>query len=120
WQVDDELNVVYFETAGGAPHAALLNFTAHPVVAMLLPQVSADYPGAAQVAVETALPGAVCLFTQGAAGNINASRVSTGFADVDEIGSRLGRAAVSVVEELQTRPPLDDPPVRVASETVPL
>jgi hypothetical protein len=65
---------------------------------MLIPQVSADYPGAATAAVEAELPGAVCLFTQGAAGNINAPQVSAGFPEMEQIGKQLGLAALGIGE----------------------
>ena len=81
--VDEELSVLWFERDTGAPHAVVLNFTAHPVVTMLLPPVSADYPGAACRLVEERLGEATCLFTQGAAGNINSVKVTTTHADAE-------------------------------------
>lgn len=101
WERDEVLSVLYLETEEGTPCALLLNFTAHPVVAMLLPWVSADYPGAATVCVEEALEGAVCLFTNGAAGNVNSAQVATSFQDVEAIGQTLGRAALAEVSRLK-------------------
>ncbi len=106
WTLDEELSVLYLETLDGRPQAVLLNFTAHPVIAMLLPPVSADYPGAATAAVESAMPGVVCLFTQGAAGNVNPRQVSSRFDDVRAIGQTLGNAALAEVETLRSKPPL--------------
>jgi hypothetical protein len=106
WRLDEDLNILHFERDNGAPVAVLLNYTAHPVVAMLLPQVSADYPGAASALVERELPGAVCLFTNGCAGNINTVKVTTSFDDVKSIGATLGRAALGKLRELK---PLADP-----------
>ncbi|HUY88484.1 MAG TPA: hypothetical protein VMV10_07105 [Pirellulales bacterium] len=106
WKVDDELTVVYAETADGKPHSVLLNFTAHPVIAMLLPEVSADYPGAATAAVEAALEGSVCLFTQGACGNVNSPQVSGTFDDVEAAGKRLADAALERIGELRKQPAL--------------
>ncbi|WP_206107740.1 hypothetical protein [Paludisphaera rhizosphaerae] len=105
WALDEDLSVLYLETLDGHPHAVVLNYTAHPVIAMLLPPVSADYPGAATALVETQLPGAVCLFTQGAAGNINSRQVSTNFDDVGATGRRLGAAAMATIDALKTSPP---------------
>ena len=85
-----------------------MNYTAHPVVAMLLPEVSADYPGAASSFVEQALPGAVCLFTNGAAGNINSIKVSTNFEDVAALGRKFGEAAVQTIGDIRRGPPLAD------------
>ena len=99
--LDDELSVVYLETHDGCPHSVLLNFTAHPVIAMLLPEISADYPGVACRDVENAFPGAVCLFTQGAAGNINTAAVSSNFADVERIGGIIGNSAIDRIKQLR-------------------
>jgi hypothetical protein len=79
----------------------MLNYTAHPVVAMLLPHVSADYPGAATTLVERELPGSVCLFTNGCCGNINTVKVATNFDDVRSIGETVGRAALNKLRELK-------------------
>jgi hypothetical protein len=87
---------------------------------MLLPEISADYPGAAARLVEEALPGVVCLFTQGAAGNINTIRVTTSHRDAQAIGQTLGRAALDQVERLKRRPSIRETAVRVASERVQL
>ncbi|MFA6562715.1 MAG: hypothetical protein WCV00_12465 [Verrucomicrobiia bacterium] len=108
WRLDEDLNILHLECDNGAPLAVLLNYTAHPVVAMLLPQVSADYPGAATAMIERELPGAVCLFTNGCAGNVNTVKVATNFDDVQAIGATLGRAALGKLCELK---PLANPAV---------
>jgi hypothetical protein len=101
WQLDEDLNILHFERANGAPLAVLLNYTAHPVVAMLLPHVSADYPGVAIMMVEREIPDAVCLFTNGCAGNVNSIKVATNFDDVQAIGTTLGRATLGTLRELK-------------------
>ncbi|MBI5684583.1 MAG: hypothetical protein HZC54_05855 [Verrucomicrobia bacterium] len=108
WRLDEDLNILHFERDNGEPLAVLLNYTAHPVVAMLLPHVSADYPGAATALVERELPGTVCLFTNGCCGNINTVKVATNFDDVQSIGETLGRAALGKLPELK---PLVNPAV---------
>lgn len=108
WRLDEDLNILHFERADGTPLAVMLNYTAHPVVAMLLPHVSADYPGAATAFVEHELPGAICLFTNGCCGNINTVKVATNFDDVQAIGTKLGRATLGTLRELK---PLVDPRV---------
>jgi neutral ceramidase len=117
WQLDETLNLLCFERPDGTPCAALMNYTAHPVVAMLLPQICADYPGAACTLVEQQLPGAVCLFTNGAAGNINSVRVSTNFDDVALLGRKLGTAALKKIAALCTGPPLADTRLDVRSKS---
>jgi hypothetical protein len=117
WRLDEDLSLLALERADGSPLAVLLNYTAHPVVAMLLPQVSADYPGPACAVVERELPGAVCLFTQGAAGNINPVHVATNFDDVWSLGTRLGRAAITALPALQ---PVNEPSLAHACTRVAL
>ena len=71
--MDEALSVLYLEALTGQPQAVMVNYAAHPVVAMLLPPVSADYPGALAASVEDGLDGAPCLFLNGACGNVNSS-----------------------------------------------
>jgi len=115
WQLDENLNLLWFERGNGAPCAALLNYTAHPVIAMLLPQVCADYPGAASALIEQQLPGVVSLFTNGAAGNINSAKVSTSFDDVALLGRKLGAAALDQIAALRAGQPLADTSLNVRS-----
>jgi neutral ceramidase len=101
WPVDEDLFVLYLERDSGEPLGVLLNYTAHPVVAMLLPPVSADYPGVTASRVERALPGAICLFTNGACGNVNSLHVSTNFNDVEKLGGILADAALREISDLK-------------------
>lgn len=118
--VDEELSVLWFKRNTGAPHAVVLNYTAHPVVTMLLPPVSADYPGAACRLVEEQLAGATCLFTQGAAGNINSVKVTATHADAEVIGRKLGDAAITEINSLRSPPPLAAPRLQLASGRITL
>jgi hypothetical protein len=118
--IDEELAVLYLETAAREPLATLLNYAAHPVVSMLLPSVSADFPGSAAAAVEKALAGAVCLYTTGAAGNINSIAVSTSYEDVEAIGQKLGRAALAEIEHLKAGEPLAHPAIQTRSKVLTL
>ena len=118
--IDEELTVLYLETEGRQPLAVLLNYAAHPVIAMLLPPVSADFPGAAAVAVEKALAGAVCLFTTGGAGNINSMKVSTNYEDVEAAGQKLSLAARAEIERLNAGEPLARAAIRTRSQVVTL
>ncbi len=113
--LDEDLSVLYFETETGAPHSAVLNYTAHPVVTMLLPGVSADYPGTAAARVEQELPGTTCLFTQGAAGNINSIHVTTKYDDATALGQKLGHAALAEIKNLQTKTSFLDPKISYRS-----
>jgi neutral ceramidase len=120
WQLDEGLSVLWFQRENGVPCAALVNYTAHPVTAMLLPEVSADYPGAAAILIERQWPGVVCLFTNGAAGNVNSLKVSTNFDDVATIGGTLGTAAVDCITALRANEPLQDTAIEVRSTSLKL
>ena len=118
WAIDEALTVLYLETPTGQPQAVMVNYAAHPVVAMLLPPVSADYPGALAASVEAGLNGATCLFVNGACGNVNSIHVTTGFDDVSRIGRTLGRATLDEIARMKKRPPICS--ARVAYNTEPL
>jgi hypothetical protein len=65
-------------------------------------QFSADYPGAMKRYVERQIPGAMCLFVQGGAGDINPYRdkqpvADHGFDAVQEMGDALGKQVVSAL-----------------------
>jgi len=116
--LDEDLSVLYLESETGTPHSVLLNYTAHPVVTMLLPKISADYPGAAAALVEAAFPGATCLFTQGAAGNINSIHVTTKYEDALALGEKLGRAALNEISNLKAKPALDKVSLNARATTI--
>jgi hypothetical protein len=70
--VDPEIGVLTLENAARTKRTVLVNFACHPVVVQVNPMVSADYPGVATKFVERNVPGAaVCMFLQGACGNID-------------------------------------------------
>lgn len=67
---DPEVAVVRIDRAEGPPLAVLVNFACHPVVLGWSHQaIDADFPGVVRETIERAT-GAVCLFLQGAAGNV--------------------------------------------------
>ncbi len=69
--VDRELIVAQVEDLAGKPLALLVNFAAHPtMIDSRDRRLSADYPGALAALVEKET-GAVCLFLQGAAGDLS-------------------------------------------------
>jgi hypothetical protein len=118
WRLDEVLSLLCFEREDGAPCAVLMNYTAHPVIAMLLPHVSADYPGTASTLVEEKLPGVVCLFTNGAAGNINSVKVSTNFDDVAALGNKVGNVAVEKIGQLRNGQPLTETKLATRSDQI--
>jgi hypothetical protein len=116
--LDEELAVIRIGAEDGGTIAVLLNYTAHPVITMLLPHVSADYPGFAAAFVERDLTNAVCLFTQGPAGDVNSIKVSSSYEYAQAIGEKIGRSALAEVHRMQQTAPLRDPAIQVRSREI--
>src|SRR5437868_2993290 len=97
YPIDPTVNVLSVRDGAGKTRAVLVNYACHPSV--LGPdnlQYSADYPGAMKRYVESQTPGALCLFVQGGAGDINPYRdkepvAGEGFQAVEEMGAALGK-----------------------------
>lgn len=87
---------------GGAPAVAtLLNYACHATVLEHDNlHYSADFPGAAARTVERAL-GGVCVYVQGACGDINPVWMRHDFAEVERVGGILGAAAARTGHELR-------------------
>lgn len=122
--VDPEVAVARFDTPGGQPLGALVNYACHAVVlGHTNLELSADYPGQVCNALDEAKgPGFTGLFLNGACGDINP--VSSkgyacpgGFRDVERIGSILAWEALKVLEETKTS---QEAEVGMASEVLKL
>lgn len=119
---DDEMVVISIDSADdptGQPIATLINYATHPVIlgpANLL--FSADYPGELAKRV-TERRGGVCLYLQGACGDISPSvnRERSGgrgtFDDTRAIGESLADAALRA---LQNAPHTNEVTLRVSSK----
>jgi hypothetical protein len=99
---DPMLAVIRFDDADGRPIAVIANFAAHPVTmdTMIL-KFSADYPGALQNRVETALK-TNCVFMQGASGDMSPNR---GSLDGKQYGEALGDIVIALANSLETKTP---------------
>ena len=102
---DPELGVLAALGADGRWVGAVLNWACHPITVGHESLVSADFPGAAEAFLRAAgQPGVVCLFANGAAGNLcpfdwdNPERTPYGFAYMHRLGGALGAAALQAVE----------------------
>ena len=97
---DPELWLVRFDSLDGKMLGSLVNFTCHPCLhdRIKIHTWSADYPGiiAEHIAQEFG-PQAVCVFTQGAAGNIQPPVMWT--PDWKERSAVFGKAAVEAAKE---------------------
>lgn len=84
----------------------LCNFACHPTTVQVQPLVSGDYPGYACSLVERELPAEACLFLQGAAGDVNPRRHTSGFEDVRIYGQILGAEVLKQAAQLSAPEPL--------------
>ena len=121
--VDDSLAVIRIDTEHGAPLAAVISFTAHPItIGGITREWDAEYPGPLRAAFAREVHGVEPLFIQGCAGDVapftdwwfgnrEASRHS--YESRDELGRKLAGAALGVYGTIETAP---DARVGAASE----
>ena len=110
--LDPTVGVIRVDDATGKPRAIIVNYACHAVV--LGPDnrlISADYPGYLARRIERELDGALCLFTQGGAGDINPYLdkqpvAQNGFGEAEKMGNALAAAALTVARKL--KPPAND------------
>lgn len=102
--VDRDLIVVRIDRADGKPLAVLVNFQCHgTVLAWDNKLISPDWIGSARAAVERAVPGARCLYFQGAAGNQGPIEGFTGDLEVaHRLGNILGLEAAALAAGVDT------------------
>ena len=99
--------MIRVDDATGKPRALIVNYACHAVV--LGPDnrlISADYPGYLARRIERELDGALCLFTQGGAGDINPYLdkqpvAQNGFGEAEKMGNALADAALTVARKLK-------------------
>ena len=94
--VDPRVFVLRVDGLDGRPLAAVLNYACHPVsLGSQCTDISADFPGAARRLVEEQT-GAMCLFLQGATGNINPLLMGWDWTHLARLGLPLGAEAVRI------------------------
>ncbi len=94
--VDPRVAVLRIDSADGRPLATLLNYACHPVsLGSQCTSFSSDFPGVARRLVEEQT-GAMCLFLQGATGNINPLLMGWDWTHPARLGLPLGAEAVRV------------------------
>ena len=121
--LDPAVGVIRVDDATGKPRAILVNYACHAVV--LGPDnrmISADYPGYLARRIERELDGALCLFTQGGAGDINPYLdkqpvAQNGFGEAEKMGNTLAEEALKVARRL--KPPANaNASLRAAAEVI--
>lgn len=94
--VDPRVAVLRIDGVDGHPLAAVLNYACHPVsLGSQCTDISADFPGTARRLVEEQT-GAMCLFLQGATGNINPLLMGWDWTHLARLGLPLGAEAVRI------------------------
>jgi hypothetical protein len=109
-QIDPTVGVIRVDDELGKPRVVIVNYACHAVV--LGPDnrtISADYPGYLARRIERELPGALCLFTQGGAGDINPYLdkqpvAENGFAEAEKMGNALADEALKIIKRLKPQP----------------
>lgn len=114
--VDPEVGIIKIEDAEGQPRAVIMNYTCHADVVCQNYAVSADYPGVACRKVEEAFgTNLVCLFVQGAAGNIESLIITsrrtgpddpfqTDYNAIERVGHLLSYEAIKLTKSLAAKP----------------
>ena len=123
--IDPMVGVIRIDDQSGKARAIIVNYACHAVV--LGPDnrmISADYPGYLARKIERELPGALCLFTQGGAGDINPYLDKqpvdqNGFGEAEKMGNALAEEALKVARRLKP-PPDTNASLRAAAEVVEL
>jgi hypothetical protein len=103
--IDPDIGVLRLDRADGSPLAVVYTFACHPIQGVPSGGNTADITGFASRAIEDNLPqGAVALFVQGCAGDIN----PVFYKDVDHprdaepLGNLLGLSTLRALKEIRT------------------
>lgn len=98
--VAPRITVLDFEVADGKPAAILLHYACHPTVLSAANlDYSADFPGTARRRIRETYPDTVCLYVNGAAGNVSTrfQRRDQSFDEVERLGGLLGEQVVRLL-----------------------
>lgn len=102
--VDPELNVLLVTDIRGRSMAVLSNYTAHgTILSDKNMEISGDWPGAFQRALEKQVPGTVALYSNGAEGNIAPSSPSDGdgFERCDALGKAMAERVSNLLQTIE-------------------
>jgi hypothetical protein len=104
--IDPDIGLLRIDRADGRPLAILYNFACHPIMGVPSGANTADYPGFASKVIEESLGGgAIALFFQGCAGDINPVRYKevSRPADAEPLGNMLGLSAMRAWKKIATK-----------------
>jgi hypothetical protein len=117
---DPQIGLLRLDRNDGKPLAVLYNFACHPIQGVPGHGNTADITGFASRAIEESLGGgAVAVFVQGCAGDINPVLYKNVHnpRDAEPLGNMLGLSTLRAVQKTQTR---DDGRLRVVNEVLTL
>lgn len=103
--IDNELTVTRFDTIEGKPLAVFVNWTAHPTFSNANTMVvTADWPGYLQRELEALLPGSICLYANGAEGDISTAGAQgpSEFARMEDYGRKIAVKALGLLSGMNT------------------
>jgi len=118
--IDPQIGLLRLDRESGQPLAVVYNFACHPIQGVPSGANTADITGFASKAIEESLGhGAIALFVQGAAGDINPAwyRDVRHPRDAEPLGNMLGLSAARALKDVKTTPSGD---LRVVHEVLAL
>jgi hypothetical protein len=104
--VDPEIGILRIDRQNGQPLAVVYNFACHPIQGVPNRGNTADLTGfASQVIEDNLSPGAIALFLQGCAGDINPAFYKSVDhpRDAEPLGNRLGLSTLKALKTIRTR-----------------
>ena len=104
--VDPEIGLLRLDRQDGRPLAVVYNFAVHPIQGVPSRGNTADIIGFASKAIEESLgDGALALFLQGCAGDINPAQYKDVHnpRDAEPLGNLLGLSTLRALKKIQTR-----------------
>jgi hypothetical protein len=104
--IDPQIELLRIDRADGRPLAVLYNFACHPIMGVPGGGNTADFPGFASKVIEDSLgDGALALFIQGCAGDINPVRYKevSRPADAEPLGNMLGLSIMNALRKIVTK-----------------
>ncbi len=118
YPLDDTLDVLTIERAGGPPALGLtVTLPCHAVAAGTTLSISADFPGAMVCKLTEGRPGQVIAFAQGCAGDINPAAGVVDHDAAEVTGIRLAEAVRTTLAQAEPTT-IDSGPVRAATTQV--
>jgi hypothetical protein len=118
--IDPQIAVLRLDRVEGGPLAVLYEFACHPIMGMPGGGSTSDYPGFASKVIEESLGhGALALFIQGCAGDINPVRYKevTEPHNAEVLGNMLGLSVLRAVNRIDSK---ENAHLQLTSETLTL